>query len=167
MWNVFQATQVNGQSLNNFLIWVYNVNQDQGGYTSYFPGTAYCDMTSGDAYSQVSWDPNGGQPYPAATLAQFEQKVSTFYSALKSLGLPVGFGECGLATNTYNQMYSNPNNFTQDSTQYINAIRNQAPGISFFLVFCGGWAINSQNNASALLNDAWVVNLADIPAGLN
>ena len=169
-WNIFQATQVNGQSLNNFVIWMYNVNQDSGNYTAYYPGSQYVDIVSIDIYPQVN------STGAASSQADFVKKLTNDgntnpYAALVTLGNPLMLGETGLGTVT--PSYNAPPANTQDNTIYINAIRNSAPNVIGFSVFCDipgnnqDYSITNQKNASTLMNDSWIITLADVPAGLN
>ena len=81
------------------------------------------------------------------------------YSQLVATGKPVIFPEIGLSAN-------GPADFSVDNTAIINAIQSSLPNVVGFLVFNGSWAICNQNNASGLMNNSWVANLADVPSGL-
>lgn len=126
------------------LVWIYNVNQDVGNYLSYYPGSAYVDVVGMDLYR--------ADPVNAAT-------NGNMYAQLVSTGKPLIIPEMGLSA-------AGPANYTQDDMVIINSIRNSLPNVVGFVEFNGGWSIVNQNNASALMNDPWIINLADIPGGL-
>jgi mannan endo-1,4-beta-mannosidase len=126
------------------LLWLYNVNQDVGGYMSYYPGSAYVDIVGMDLYR--------ADPVNAAN-------SGNMYAQLVASGKPLIIPEIGLSAN-------GPSNFTQDDMVIINSIRNSLPNVVGFVAFNGSWSIVNQNNASSLMNDPWIINVSNIPAGL-
>ena len=59
------------------VLWLYNVNEDLGNYTVYYPGSSYVDVVSWDSYPP---DGNDGG----------------WYSGLATLGKPIILAECGI-----------------------------------------------------------------------
>jgi mannan endo-1,4-beta-mannosidase len=128
------------------VLWIYNVNPNVGSYTAYYPGASYVDIVGLDIYG---------------TSSQFVQygNAGNAYSDLASLGKPLILPEVGLGINA-------PANDTVDDTTIIDDIKKSFPDFVAFVVFNGSFAICNQDNASALMNDPWVVDLAGVPSGL-
>jgi len=136
-------------------IWVYNVNQDVGNYTAYFPGSAYAHVASIDLYAD-----NGSSSNAAPFVAKANDGGA--YAALSALNIPLIASEVGLGT-TSNGTVVGPGNNTQDMTVIVNGLK-QLPNIVAAILFNGPFAIASQKNAAALMSDPYIVTAADLPA---
>jgi mannan endo-1,4-beta-mannosidase len=128
------------------VLWIYNVNQNVGNYTAYYPGSNYVDIVGLDIYGTPSEFVSYGN-------------AGNAYASLDALGKPMILPEVGLGDNA-------PSNYSVNDADIINDIRSSFPDFVGFVVFNGGWAISNQNNATGLMNDPWVVNLSGLPAGI-
>ncbi|TYP71312.1 glycosyl hydrolase [Paenibacillus methanolicus] len=115
------------------LIWIYAPDFSRGNRTAYYPGANYVDIVGLDAY-----DDN-----PASSV--------TGYDELVALGKPFAFTEIGPDSQG-----------TFDYAKWINAIKTNFPKTVYFFAWNDGWAPHRNQNASALLNDAWTVNRGEI-----
>ena len=150
------------KGLQNSLLWVYNVNQDVGNYMAYYPGDAYVDLMSLDMYADNGSSSNP-QPFAAKALSIDSNTGQTIYAEMTARGKPFFIAEAGLGI--YNGQYVVPPSAgTQDNTVYMNAIRQYLPNTIGFVVWCQGFDIYLQKNSSQLMNDAWAVNLGEVPA---
>ena len=143
VWRDMRDYMMNTKGLKNVL-WIYNVNAQVGNYTAYYPGTSEVDIVGMDIYA------TGDQVVGAAN-------SGGMYQALVATGKTLILPEIGLLTG------GNPPKFSADNTDIINDIKSSLPNVVGFIVFNGPWSICNQNNASALMNDAWVVNASEIP----
>jgi mannan endo-1,4-beta-mannosidase len=129
------------QGVTNVL-WVYNVNSWTGNYTQYYPGAAYVDVVSWDAYPPTSGDPT--------------------YNALASLGKPIMIAESGVES---------PNNsavspFSGDNSQLLATVKANFPKVIALMLFCQNWGLPEQNGAAAFMNDPATIAMSDLPSGL-
>jgi mannan endo-1,4-beta-mannosidase len=129
------------QGVTNVL-WVYNVNSWTGNYTQYYPGAAYVDVVSWDAYPPSSGDPT--------------------YNALASLGKPIMLAETGVES---------PNNsavspFSGDNSQLLATVKANFPKVIALVIFCQNWGLSEQNGAAAFMNDPTTIAMNDLPSGL-
>jgi hypothetical protein len=136
LWQYTRTYLIN-QGVNNVL-WVYNVNGGSGNETAYYPGASNVDVISIDAYSSTFGTDSG---------------IQSSYSALKGLGKPLIFAECG-ASSAPNQ----PALYSVDSSTIITGIQSSYPQMVGYVVWCQNWAISNQNGAAALLNNPWSIN---------
>jgi mannan endo-1,4-beta-mannosidase len=123
------------------LLWLYDVNQDVGRYLDYYPGASYVDLVGMDIYN----------PQPTSDPAN-----ATMYAGLRGTGKPLIIPEIGLG-------YAGPPDHTRDDRVIIDSIKGAYPDVVGFVVFNGSFAICNQNDAAALMNDPWVIDLAELP----
>ena len=124
------------------VLWVYNVNADTGNYTQYYPGAAYVDVVSWDAYPPTSGDPT--------------------YTALASLGKPIMLAETGVESPNNNAVAP----FSGDNSQLLATVKANFPKVIALVIFCQNWALSEQNGAAALMNDPATIAMSDLPSGL-
>jgi mannan endo-1,4-beta-mannosidase len=124
------------------VLWVYNVNADTGNYTQYYPGAAYVDVVSWDAYPPTSGDPT--------------------YTALSSLGKPIMLAETGVESPNNNAVAP----FSGDNSQLLATVKANFPKVIALVIFCQNWALSEQNGAAALMNDPATIAMSDLPSGL-
>jgi mannan endo-1,4-beta-mannosidase len=129
------------QGVTNVL-WVFNVNSWTGNYTQYYPGAAYVDVVSWDAYPPTSGDPT--------------------YTALASLGKPVMLAETGVEGANNNAVAP----FSGDNSQLLATVKANFPKVIALVIFCQNWALSEQNGAAALMNDPATIAMSDLPSGL-
>jgi mannan endo-1,4-beta-mannosidase len=128
---------VDTKGLNN-LIWVFSVNALQpGNVLPYYPGGAYADIVGLDEYADDPNDPT--------------------YADLASTGKPVAFSEFGPGPGDH------PAPHTYNYERMLSAIKKRYPKLVFWNSWCCGYAMVTQNNAAAVLNDPWVVNRDTLP----
>ena len=153
---------VTGQQ--NSLIWVYNVNQNVGGYMDRYPGNAYVDVVSLDVYADHDTVHDGGNGLADYALA------GNAYSSLVATGKPFMYSEIGFHEAT---------GCTIDEVSdlwYLQLIQQYTPKAFAALVFCDYGAVGNgypsngngynslptQRDASAFMNNAAVINLGGI-----
>lgn len=124
------------------VLWVYNVNTGTGNYTQYYPGAAYVDVVSWDAYPPTSGDPT--------------------YTALAALGKPIMLAETGVESPNNNAVAP----FSGDNSQLLATVKANFPKVIALVIFCQNWALSEQNGAAALMNDPATIAMSDLPSGL-
>ena len=142
MFNYFTKTK----GLNN-LLWVYGPNQQlnagsTASTTHYFPGKDFVDVVGMDIYQD--------------DLSQLNANGS--YDSLVALGKPLGITEFGPKSIMDGSF---------DNTLIIKGIKSYGPQVVFWLSW-HSWtdanvAIIDNQNASALLNDPWVITRDELP----
>lgn len=125
----------NTKGLNN-LIWVYAPDFGRGNRTAYYPGANYVDIVGLDVYDD--------NPESSWTL-------SIAYNEMIGLGKPFAFTEIGPDTCG-----------TFDYSKWPAVLRQKYPKAVYFYAWNDQWAPHYNLNASALMNDAWTVNLGEI-----
>lgn len=122
------------KGLNN-LIWVYSPDASERSRTTYYPGSAYVDIVSLDAYS----DSPGGSV------------VSVAYQEMTGLGKPFAFAEIGPAT---------PGSF--DYSKWINAIKQQYSRTTYFMAWNDDWSPARNRRGAALMGDPWIISRDEV-----
>jgi len=140
VWKDMHDYMMNTKGLKNVL-WIYNVNAQNGGYMDYYPGADYVDIVGMDIYDD-----------PSKIVADVNE--GNMYSELVASGKPLIFPEIGLAKSGTAAKDS------LDNTAIIKNIKASLPNVVGFLDWNGAIAICNQSNASALLNDPWVINMS-------
>jgi mannan endo-1,4-beta-mannosidase len=125
------------------ILWVYNLNTARSNYSQYYPGSAYVDVVSIDAYPPSASD-------------------TSMYNSLIATGKPLMYAETG----THNSNNSAISLFTYDNEALLQAVKTVAPKAFAVVVFCQHWALSQQNGAAAFMNDPAVIALSDLPSGL-
>ncbi len=142
LWRHMFECFTDDKQLDN-LLWVYGANVRNyasiGPEDAHYPGGSYADVVGLDVY--------------ADTLG------IKSYDRLVAFGKPFGLteygpGEAAAARKDY------------DYERLIEQIRAGYPAVCFFLCWAGGglrdWSLAAQKNAAGLLNDRWVVTLAEL-----
>jgi len=124
------------------VLWVYNVNCGSGNYIQYYPGAPYVDIVSEDCYPPYTSDPG--------------------YPALVALGKPMMFAEAGVHTANNSQV----SQMTYSNEQLLQSVKSNFSKMFGVSIWCQNYGIPVQLDMAALMNDANVVTLADIPAGV-
>jgi hypothetical protein len=124
------------------VLWVYNVNSWSGNYTQYYPGAAYVDIVSWDAYPPMPNDPT--------------------YPALETLNKPIMLAESGVETPNNNAVA----HFSGDNGQLLATVKANFPKVFAISFWCQNWALPVQNGEAAFMNDPAVISMADLPSGL-
>ncbi len=138
LWQYTYNYMVHTKGVTNAL-WIYNVNEDLGNYTAYYPGSSYVDIVSWDSYP-----PDAGD--------------ATWYNALATLGKPIILAEAGCTTN--NTAYSG------DYGTVLAAVKANFPKVVGIVVWSQSWALSEQYGASTFMNDPKIVNRNKLPSGL-
>ena len=129
------------QGVTNVL-WVYNVNSWTGNYTQYYPGDAYVDIVSWDAYPPTPGDPT--------------------YPALVSLNKPLILAESGVESPNNNTVAP----YSGDNSQLLDTVKTNFPRVVGIVLFCQNWALAEQNGSAAFMNDPATIAMSDLPSGL-
>ncbi|MCC7236471.1 MAG: hypothetical protein IT163_14255 [Bryobacterales bacterium] len=127
------------KGLNN-LLWVYSPYQ-AADTTKYFPGDAYVDIVSMDAYETNP------------------EKIQG-YEALAALDKPFGFAEYGPSGNLLVFIPLIEKNV--DYYGIFNTILRKFPKTSFLHAWNGGWGFQSHRNISQLMNDPRLITQSDV-----
>ena len=125
------------------ILWVYNLNTAHSNYSQYYPGSAYVDVVSMDAYQPSASD-------------------TSMYNYLVATGKPFMYAETGMHSSN-NSIISL---FTYDNEALLQAVKTVAPKAFAVVLFCQHWALSQQNGAAAFMNDPAVIALSDLPSGL-
>jgi mannan endo-1,4-beta-mannosidase len=141
LWQQMHDYLVNTKGLSN-LLWVYNVNTGSGNYAAYYPGPAYVDIVSMDAY-----------PPSAADVPM--------YDALLALGKPIIYAEIGPNANN-----SAAAPFSADNSALLALVKAQFPQVVAVVFWCQNSGIPKQKGAAALLSDPAIINRSELPSGL-
>jgi mannan endo-1,4-beta-mannosidase len=123
------------------LLWVYSPNH--GNKTAaYYAGDHYVDVVGLDAYTDfIDTDHIKG------------------YAEVAKIEKPFGFTEYGPHGS------SNPPG-DYDYRLYLAGVKKNFPKAVFFMSWDSRWSLARNNNVKELLADPWIVNRADLPAGL-
>lgn len=138
LWQYSWQRLVQTDGVHNAL-WVYNVNYGEGNYAEYYPGKAFVDVVSLDAYPPLAGDAG------YAALVQFQQ--------------PLILAEVGVQSSNNDKVQQ----FSGDNTQLLDTVKRHYPQAVAVVLFCQHWAIPVQNGAAALMNDPAVLTLSDLP----
>jgi hypothetical protein len=139
---------VQTDGVNNAL-WIYNVNIWSGNYTGdgngnggYYPGSAYVDIVSEDAYPPQANDPT--------------------YAALITLGKPMILAEAGVesANNSAVAPYSG------DNSALLAVVKANYPKVVAIVLWCQNYSLSEQQGDEEFMTDAATITRADLPAGL-
>lgn len=134
MFDYFTATK----GLDN-LLWVYSPNH--GANTAkYYAGDGYVDLVGLDAYTDFI-DP---------------QHIKG-YDEVAALPKPFGFTEFGP------HGASNPPG-DYDYLRFIEGVETNFPKACFFMSWNANWSLARNLHTKELLDDAWMINLEDLPA---
>jgi mannan endo-1,4-beta-mannosidase len=126
----------------NNILWVFNVNDWNGNYTQYYPGAAYADIVSWDAYPPMPNDPT--------------------YAALVTLNKPIMLAESGVETANNSALAT----FSGDNSQLLATVKSNFPKVFAIVLWCQNWGLPEQNGEAAFMNDSAMVSLGDLPSGL-
>ena len=129
-------TQTKG--LHNLLFVWAPFYQNAGSILEKYPGDAYTDVVSVDAYDYM----DDQVRYPGGKHLNYDELVAT--------GKPFALAEFGL------QHYGGDPPL--DLNAAIQRLRAGMPRTVYFMLWNEGWAMNLQTNVSAALNDPWVQN---------
>jgi mannan endo-1,4-beta-mannosidase len=139
---------VKTDGVNNAL-WIYNVNIFSGNYTGdgngnggYYPGSAYVDIVSEDAYPPAANDPT--------------------YAALATLGKPIILAEAGV---------NSPDNssvapYSGDNSKLLAVVKASYPKVVAIVLWCQNYSLSEQQGDEEFMTDAATISRADLPAGL-
>ena len=127
----------------NNILWLFNVNTwaSSADVTSWYPGSAYVDLVSLDAY------PPG---------AQGDTPV---YDALVATGKPVMYAEVGVHTSNN----SSVSQHSYDNSTILATIKANFPKIFAVVIWCQNYALPLQQGESAFMSDPAVITLSDVP----
>jgi len=128
----------------NNVLWLFNVNDwdSSADVTSWYPGSAYVDLVSLDAY------PPG---------AQGDTPV---YDALVATGKPVMYAEVGVHSSDDSSVTQQ----TYDNSTILATIEANFPKIFAVVIWCQNYALPLQLGESAFMSDPAIVTLSDVPA---
>lgn len=131
------------QGVTNVL-WLFNVNDWDNGadVTAWYPGNAYVDIVSLDAY-------------PPTT-----QGDTPVYDALVATGKPIMYAELGVHTSDNSAVTQH----TYDNSSVLATIKANYPKIFAAVIWCQNYALPLQNGEAAFMSDPAIVTLSDIPA---
>ena len=139
-WNACDAA-----GLTPNLIWVWNINDNVGSYSTYYPGTNQVDVVGLDVY---------------ATQSELPNYINTAYQSLLAHKKPLILSEYGGADNAPS------GNGQLDNTALLSVVKSTFPAIVGAFWFNGTWSLASNNNTAALISDPWAITLADLPANI-
>ena len=123
------------------LLWVYGPNH-MDNTADYYPGDGYADIVGFDAYTD-----------------HIDPQHIKGYEALARLPKPFGFGE-------YGPHGPEKPPGTYDYRRFITGVEKHFPRTSFFMSWNEKWSLASNEHVKALLDHPWMINRADLPAGL-
>jgi mannan endo-1,4-beta-mannosidase len=123
------------------LLWVYGPNHRTNA-ADYYPGDEYADLVGFDAYTD-----------------HVDPKHIKGYEAMARLPKPFGFGEYGP-----HGAEKPPGTF--DYRRFLAGVKKHFPRTTFFMSWNEKWSLASNYHVTELLNDPWIVNREDLPAGL-
>ena len=123
-------------------LWVYNVNAGVGNYTAYYPGSAYVDIVSWDAYPPRAGD--------------------SAYSAIANLGKPIILAESGVISANNNNVAP----YAGNNADLLQVVKTSFPKVVAIVIWCQHWALSQQQGVESFMTDSAVINLADLPATL-
>jgi mannan endo-1,4-beta-mannosidase len=130
-------------------LWVYNVNIFSGNYTGdgngnggYYPGSAYVDVVSEDAYPPAANDPT--------------------YAALVTLGKPMILAEAGV--NSANNSAVAP--YSGDNSKLLAVVKANYPKVVAIVLWCQNYSLSEQQGDEEFMTDAATITRTDLPAGL-
>jgi len=139
---------VKTDGVNNAL-WIYNVNIFSGNYTGdgngnggYYPGSAYVDIVSEDAYPPAANDPT--------------------YAALATLGKPIILAEAGV--NSPDNSSGAP--YSGDNSKLLAVVKASYPKVVAIVLWCQNYSLSEQQGDEEFMTDAATISRADLPAGL-
>lgn len=126
------------------VLWLFNVNDWDSGadVSAWYPGNAYVDVVSLDAYP-----PNAKGDAPV-------------YDALVATGKPIMYAEVGVH-NSNNSIISQ---LTYDNSSLLAIIKANFPKIFAVVPWCQNFALPLQLGESAFMSDPAVITLSDVPA---
>jgi len=130
----------------NNILWLFNVNDWTSGpnVQSWYPGDAYVDIVSYDAY-------------PPSTAAD-----DATYAALVATGKPVMYAEVGVHSSDNNSVAQH----TYDNSALLATIKANFPKIFAVVIFCQNYALPLQKGESAFMSDPAIVTLSDLPGSV-
>jgi hypothetical protein len=127
----------------NNVLWLFNVNDwdTSADVTGWYPGNAYVDLVSLDAYP-----PNVRGDTPV-------------YDALVATGKPVMYAEAGVhsSNNSAISLHS------YDTSSILTTIKASFPKAFAVVVWCQNYALPLQEGESAFISDPAVITLSDVP----
>ena len=128
----------------NNVLWMFNVNNGNttAGVNAWYPGSAYVDVVSLDAYP-----PNVSEDAPV-------------YNALVATGKPVMYAETGV--HSFNN--SAVSLLTYENTSILATIKANFPKIFAVVIWCQNYALPLQLGEGAFMSDSAIITLSDIPA---
>jgi len=128
----------------NNILWLFNVNDWTSGpnVQSWYPGDAYVDIVSYDAY-------------PPSTAAD-----DATYAALVATGKPVMYAEVGV----HSSDNSSVSQHSYDNSALLATIKANFPKIFAVVIFCQNYALPLQKGESAFMSDPAIITLSDVPA---
>jgi hypothetical protein len=143
-----------GASLRNNVLISYNANNYGGfGAAAAWPGKAYADL--------AGWD-----MYDAAWTSPVDPSI---YNAFVAFGVPLIQCEVGITTGTGNGPTAAPI-YTVDNMLIPNFLRSHEPAVIGYVQWddnnqgpTSSMSITLQNHASELMNESFIVTLADLP----
>lgn len=134
------------QGVTNVLF-MFNVNDWDNGadVNAWYPGNAYVDIVSMDAY-------------PPTT-----QGDTPVYDALVATGKPIMYAEMGVHTSNNSAVSQH----TYDNSAILATIKANYPKVFAAVVWCQNYALPLQNGESAFMSDPSIVSLSDIPGAFS
>ena len=123
------------------LLWVYGPNHGNKN-APYYAGDHYVDVVGLDAYTDF-----------------VDLNHIKGYSEVAQIQKPFGFTEYGP------HGASNPPG-DYDYRQFLEGVKKDFPKAVFFMSWDAKWSLARNNNVKELLADPWIINRADLPAGL-
>ena len=123
------------------LLWVYSPNH--GNRTAaYYAGDHYVDLVGLDAYTDF-----------------VDTNHIKGYSEVAEIQKPFGFTEYGP-----HGAQNPPGDY--DYMRFLEGVKKDFPKAVFFMSWNARWSLARNNNVKVFLSDPWIVNRADLPAGL-
>lgn len=139
LWQYTYNYFVNTKGLKN-LVWCWSVNAGISGFPQSIPRYNAC-ITLGNTIDMTGFDVYTSNP----------ASVVSDYNTLVGLGKPVCMAEYGAGNPS-----SGDSSFSEPTL--INVFRNSMPRIVFWQQWWAPWGLLDVQNASAALNDPWVIN---------
>ena len=128
------------------VLWLFNVNtwDTIAGVQSWYPGDAYVDIVSLDAY-------------PPGTKGD-----APVYSALVATGKPIMYAEAGVHSSDNSSVALQ----TYDNSTILATIKANFPKIFAVVIWCQNYALPRQLGEGAFMSDPAIVTLSDLPASV-